>query len=62
MCGAFELSLQKSNCLLRKKYHIYVRNVRTNIAKNGFYFQGATLSSLYLCTSLNNFKSTYIQL
>ena len=67
ICGTFELSFQKSNRSLRNNYRIYVPNVRTNLAKNGFYFQGATLwnslhPSLYLHTSLNNFKSTYIQL
>ena len=60
-CGTFELSFQESNRSLRNNYRIYVPNVTTNLARNGFYFQGATFS-LYLCTCLNNFKSTYIQL
>ena len=65
--NTFELSVHKTKRYLRNSYHIYIPFVRTTIAENSFYYQGAVLwnsldKSLYSSTSLATFKSRYSSL
>ena len=65
--NTFELSVHKTKRCLRNSYRIYIPFVRTTIAKNSFYYQGAALwnsldQSLYSSTTLATFKSRYSSL
>ena len=65
--NTFELSVHRTKRYLRNSYRIYIPFVRTTIAKNSFYYQGAVLGnslhqSLYSSTTLATFKSRYSSL